>query len=275
MANLNKTIDRAASISRDVTTRLERRMRKAFVTYGQRTEQAREQHAEQVSHARTPWDLWREGAEYAVDFTQRSALFWDTLRQRGNDYIEHERAGKPPLLAYKYDMLSDGRQFERPVNYALVRIVTPAGIVTDEALRPFIIVDPRAGHGPGIGGFKADSEVGVALLAGHAVYFVLFFPEPEEGQTLADVVDAQAQFVRMVGERHPKSARPVLVGNCQAGWAVMLLAASRPELVGAIVLNGAPMSYWSGNDGENPMRYAGGLMGGAWSSLLASDLGAG
>ena len=55
----------------------------------------------------------------------------------------------------------------------------------------------------------------------------------------------------------------------------MLLAASRPELVGAIVLNGAPMSYWSGNDGENPMRYAGGLMGGAWSSLLASDLGAG
>jgi len=275
VANLSKTIDRAADISRDVGTRLERRVRKAFATYTQRAGQLRAEHAEQFSHVRTPWDLWREGAEYAVDFAQRSALFWDTLRQRGNDYIEHERAGKPPLLAYEYDMLSDGRKFERPVNYALVRIVTPAGIKTDESLRPFIIVDPRAGHGPGIGGFKADSEVGVALLAGHAVYFVIFFPEPEEGQTLADVVDAEAEFVRIVGERHPKSAKPVLVGNCQAGWAVMLLAASRPELVGAIVLNGAPMSYWSGNDGENPMRYAGGLMGGAWSSLLASDLGAG
>src|SRR6266404_5471259 len=242
MANLNKTIDRATTISRDVATRLERRVRKALAIYGQRTQEARAQHAEQASRAWTPWDLWREGAEYAVDFGQRSALFWDTLRQRGNAYIEHERAGKPPLLAYKYEMLSDGRKFEHPVNYALVRIVAPPGIATDEALRPFIIVDPRAGHGPGIGGFKADAE---------------------------------AEFVRMVGERHPKSAKPVLVGNCQAGWAVMLLAASRPELVGAIVLNGAPMSYWSGNDGENPMRYAGGLMGGAWSSLLASDLGAG
>src|SRR5207302_554271 len=86
-------------------------------------------------------------------------------RPSGNAYIEHKRAGKPPLLAYKYEMLSDGRKFEHPVNYALVRIVAPVGIATDEALRPFIIVDPRAGHGPGIGGFKADSEVGVALLA--------------------------------------------------------------------------------------------------------------
>jgi pimeloyl-ACP methyl ester carboxylesterase len=275
LANLNKTIDRAAAISRDVTTRLERRMRKAVAAYGQSTDQARSRYLEQLRPARMPWDLWREGAEYAVDFAQRSAIFWDIMRQRGNNYIEHEGAGKPPLLAYQYEMLSDGRKFERPVNYALVRIVTPAGISTDESLRPFIIVDPRAGHGPGIGGFKADSEVGVALLAGHAVYFVIFFPEPEQGQTLADVVDAEAEFVRLVAERHPKSAKPVLVGNCQAGWAVMLLAASRPELVGAIVLNGAPMSYWSGNDGENPMRYAGGLMGGAWSSLLASDLGAG
>src|SRR6266513_893151 len=168
MGNLNKTIDRAATISRDVAVRLERRVRKALAIYGRRTQEARAQHAEQASRAWTPWDLWREGTEYAVDFGQRSALFWDTLRQRGNAYIEHERAGKPPLLAYKYEMLSDGRKFEHPVNYALVRIVAPVGIATDEALRPFIIVDPRAGHGPGIGGFKADSEVGVALLAGHA-----------------------------------------------------------------------------------------------------------
>jgi hypothetical protein len=46
-----------------------------------------------------------------------------------------------------------------------------------------------------------------------------------------------------------------------------------------VVINGAPMSYWSGNwhggEGENPMRYLGGLMGGSWLALLASDLGNG
>ena len=41
------------------------------------------------------------------------------------------------------------------------------------------------------------------------------------------------------------------------------------------MINGAPMSYWAGNDGENPMRYAGGMLGGVWPALLASDLGAG
>jgi hypothetical protein len=55
----------------------------------------------------------------------------------------------------------------------------------------------------------------------------------------------------------------------------MMLAAARPDIAGALVINGAPMSYWAGNDGDNPLRYAGGLVGGAWLSLLASDLGAG
>jgi len=41
-----------------------------------------------------------------------------------------------------------------------------------------VIIDPRAGHGPDIGGFKDDSQVGVALRAGHPVYFVIFFREP-------------------------------------------------------------------------------------------------
>jgi hypothetical protein len=47
----------------------------------------------------------------------------------------------------------------------------------------------------------------------------------------------------------------------------------------ANAINGAPISYWSGNwhggEGENPMRYLGGLMGGSWLALLTSDLGNG
>ena len=50
-----------------------------------------------------------------------------------------------------------------------------------------MIVDPRAGHGPGIGGFKADSEIGVALKAGHPCYFVGFLPDPVPGQTIEDI----------------------------------------------------------------------------------------
>ena len=67
----------------------------------------------------------------------------------------------------------------------------------------------------------------------------------------------------------------MIIGNCQGGWAVMMLAAARPDIAGPLVINGAPMSYWSGNDGDSPMRYTGGLLGGAWLSLFAADLGAG
>ena len=65
------------------------------------------------------------------------------------------------------------------------------------------------------------------------------------------------------------------MGNCQGGWAVMMLAAARPDIAGPLVINAAPMSYWAGGDGGSPMRYVPGLLGGAWPALLASDLGGG
>jgi hypothetical protein len=95
-----------------------------------------------------------EAWEYWVDAMQRQVLFWDVLRKRGNQALEHYRAGKPPVLVFDYEMVVDGRQLERPVNYALVRIKPEAGATTDPKKRPFVIVDPRAGHGPGIGGFE-------------------------------------------------------------------------------------------------------------------------
>ncbi|MEW6144162.1 MAG: DUF3141 domain-containing protein [Thermodesulfobacteriota bacterium] len=226
-----------------------------------------------------PLDVFGDLSPYLTDSFQRSLLFWDTIRERGNNYIEHERAGKPPVLVYEYEKILDGRKFKRPVNYVLLKITPPEGCVIDNAKRPFIIIDPRAGHGPGIGGFKKDSEIGVALKAGHPVYFISFLPEPVWGQTIPDVCSAQAQFVQAVRDLHPDGPKPVIYGNCQGGWATMMVAASKPELVGAVVINGAPLSYWSGSwsggAGENPMRYSGGLLGGTWTALLASDLGNG
>jgi Protein of unknown function (DUF3141) len=215
--------------------------------------------------------------EYTVDAAQRSILFWDTLRQRGNEYLHHNAAGKPPLLKFESELLLDGRTFEHPSNYALLRILPrPGDLPTDPAKRPFVVVDPRAGHGPGIGGFKEDSEVGNALKVGHPVYFVTFFPDPVPGQRLLDVARAEAKFLELVRERHPEaSGSPCVIGNCQAGWAIMGLAALRPELPGPMLLAGSPLSYWAGAPGLNPMRYTGGILGGSWLSYLVSDLGNG
>ncbi|HEX5865260.1 MAG TPA: DUF3141 domain-containing protein, partial [Casimicrobiaceae bacterium] len=59
----------------------------------------------------------------------------------------------------------------------------------------------------------------------------------------------------------------------------MMLAAANPDDTGPIVIVGAPMSYWGGawseGEGDNPMRYSGGLLGGTWLASLTSDLGAG
>ena len=217
-------------------------------------------------------------AAYSVDVLQRSILFWDLLRQRADDMLEHERAGMPPLLDFKYETLLDARRFEAPVNYALLRITEVgeycAADCVDPAKPPVIVVDPRAGHGPGIGGFKRESEVGMALREGHPVYFVMFFPQPVAGQTLAHVLHALRHFVEAVALRHPGQP-PVLYGNCQAGWAVTLLSADCQGLVGPAVLNGSPLSYWAGESGVNPMRVTGGLLGGAWLAHLTADLGDG
>src|SRR5207244_10901959 len=91
------------------------------------------------------------------------------------------------------ELVLDGRSLPRPVNYGLVRIVPPKGTAIDQSKRPFIVFDPRAGHGPGIGGMKHDSEIGVALAAGHPCYFVGFLPEPMPGQTLENVCEARSE----------------------------------------------------------------------------------
>ena len=66
-------------------------------------------------------------SEYWVDRWQRSVLYWDVMRKRGHQSIEHGQRGKPPALVLDYET------------------------AIDPAARPFVVVDPRAGHGPGIG----------------------------------------------------------------------------------------------------------------------------
>jgi len=230
---------------------------------------------------------------YWLDACQRAVLFSDLLRRRGNQYIAHVKAGQPPVLAFAYTMVLDGRTLTPPVNYAIVRIINrrrPAPAAKADAerrssergdspepldpkKRPIVVIDPRSGQGPGIGGSKMDSQIGVALNAGHPVYFVLFYPEPEPGQTLADVQQAEIRFLEEVIRLHPEAEPPAVIGNCQAGWATALIGADRPDVTGPMVLSGSALSFWSGVDGASPMRYRAGLFGGTWLTSLLCDLG--
>ncbi|MDN3523756.1 DUF3141 domain-containing protein [Halomonas sabkhae] len=223
-----------------------------------------------------PLGFGRAACDYWVDTLQRGTLYLDVMRQRGNQYLEHIEKTKPNVLGFEAEVLVDGRELPRPVNYELLRILPPEGVEIDDQSRPFVVVDPRAGHGPGIGGFKPDSEVGVALRAGHPCYFIGFLPYPVPGQQVEDVVEAEIAFLRHVIERHPDvSEKPMVVGNCQAGWQIMMAAALEPDLFGPILVAGAPLSYWAGERGGAPMRYTGGMTGGSWMTALLGDMGAG
>ncbi|MQT47883.1 MULTISPECIES: DUF3141 domain-containing protein [Pseudomonas] len=220
-----------------------------------------------------PLELAQTATSYSIDAWQRTLLYADVRRQRGDQYSAHLAEQVPNVLSFPSEPVMSGLDLPRPVNYGMVRILPTADQPVDNEKRPFVVIDPRAGHGPGIGGFKPDSEVGAAMKAGHPCYFVGFLPDPVPGQTIEDVMRAQAEFVRRAGELHPDSrGKPAVIGNCQAGWQVLMAASLWPELFGPIIVAGAPLSYWAG---DNPMRYAGGLLGGSWMTALTSDVGAG
>ncbi len=228
-----------------------------------------------LSMLASPFLLYSQWYDYWTDAVQRKILFFDVLRRRSNWHIQHEHDDNPTVLNFEYELVLDGRKFAHPVNYYLLRIIPPEGVVADPKKRPFIVFDPRGGHGPGIGGMKKDSEVGDALREGHPCYFVGFRPMPVPGQTVEHVTEAESIFVSQVMELHPDAPKPCLIGNCQAGWQIAMLGAVYPELIGVLILAGAPLSYWAGTHGKNPMRYSGGLVGGSWATAFLSDLGNG
>ena len=122
--------------------------------------------------------------DYLVDAFQRSVLFLELLRERGNQQEEITSRPMATVLRFDHEVLVSGRSLPRPINYSLSRIVPPAGVTIDPRKRPVVVVDPRAGQGPGIGGFKAESEIGDALNAGHPVYFIAFRRDPRAGPAI-------------------------------------------------------------------------------------------
>src|SRR5262245_34341133 len=121
-------------------------------------------HPSSPSAFTAPLGVFAPAMEYMVDAAQRSVLFCDVMRQRCNQYPEHLAETAPHVLDYEVELLVDGRTLDPPVNYGLVRVVPPPGVELDPTRRPFVIVDPRAGHGPEIGRASCRERVASAVL---------------------------------------------------------------------------------------------------------------
>src|SRR6516164_3105294 len=51
---------------------------------------------------------------YWLDAWQRSILFLDVLRERGNTYLEHGAREVPHVLEFQAELVRDGRTLTRP-----------------------------------------------------------------------------------------------------------------------------------------------------------------
>src|SRR5882724_6598796 len=98
--------------------------------------------------------LAQQAFDYWTDACQRSVLFLDVMRQRGNNYFERAGEQVPNVLHFRFEPVMNGCDLPRPVNYGLVRILPPDDVKFDPRKQPFIVFDPRAGQGPGIDGMK-------------------------------------------------------------------------------------------------------------------------
>jgi hypothetical protein len=226
-----------------------------------------------VMSVRAPSDpeLCKSCSEYSWDVIQRSILFWDVMRKRGNIFLK-DTTWKSVVAAFDHEIILDGREFPRPVNYSLARIIPKKGFPVDPSKRPIVVTDPRVGQGPGIRGSRLDSEIVIAMKKGHAVYFLVFHSEPVPGQSIGDVELAETKFVAAVAKLHPDSEEPAVIGNCADGWAAALLGVSRPDVTGPLFLNVSPLSYWGGPVATDQMRFEGALAGGVWLSRFLCDL---
>src|SRR5260221_12772887 len=105
MADINRTIDRSIRISRTVADLLQRRILAANQRFIERMRVAGTQWTATGAAPKPSFEFRRQGSEYALAAAQRSVLYWDTLRQRGNQWLAPAAAGKPPGLEDTHAMV--------------------------------------------------------------------------------------------------------------------------------------------------------------------------
>ena len=146
-----------------------------------------------------------DATTYMVDAWQRAILTLDVLRERGNQYLEHERSGSPPVLVFDSEIVVDGRSLEKPGELcadAHQAARGPSGDRSEDASfrghRPARRPRPRRSAAS-----RWTAEIGIALKFGHPCYFVTFFPHPLPGQTGSSrCARPRVAFMRKLRELH-------------------------------------------------------------------------
>src|SRR5690625_7465454 len=81
--------------------------------------------------------------ESAIDTWQRSVLYADVMRQRGNRYQAHLTEDVPHVLDFPSEVIVSGQDLLRSVYYWLVHIVPLAVNPADLMKSPLVLTDPR------------------------------------------------------------------------------------------------------------------------------------
>jgi hypothetical protein len=103
MIDQGKHVTRAAELTSKLARVFQTRATYAREHFAQRTRKAfSDQLAELLTIPAAAWSSWTDSYNYAIDSAQRSILFWDALRRRGNQYLAHEAAGKPAVLQFEH-----------------------------------------------------------------------------------------------------------------------------------------------------------------------------
>ena len=141
MNNSQSKFSQRQELAKKVATLLQKRAKLAQERLEERVRKVYDESVKELfSKPVKPWEIWTGGSRYALDFAQRSVLFWDTLRLRGNQFVERERAGLPPVLHFDYESVLEGSTLARPVNYELVRIIPPKGVKVETPTQTEIII---------------------------------------------------------------------------------------------------------------------------------------
>ena len=159
-----------------------------------------------------------------------------------------------------------GRSLPRPTNYALSRIVPPPGVATDPRKWPLVAMirgRPGAGYRRLQVGQRDRRRPGCGpsgLFIGSAWSLHL--------ASSSSMSSRDKRGSSTGGRASRRCAASVCYRHCQAGYQTLMVAMLRPDLFGPCLVAGAPMPYWQGVHGKNPMRYSGGLLGGSWLTAM-------
>jgi hypothetical protein len=80
-----------------------------------------------------PFNLAQQATDYWIDAAQRSILFMDVLRERGDERNHRAEQTAPHVLTFQFEVVMDGRHLERPGG--LLHILQPDGITPDPSVR--------------------------------------------------------------------------------------------------------------------------------------------